>query len=185
MLGAAPSSRCGPKHPPTAAYTRRAIELHCSYRTPTVLHQSLLQEDDGLTLAGADGARYRTTFELTRGGERVSLRAVVDKAAWYSRRRRARSGHLAGVQSHGQPRYVFIATALLVVLGVDALARCRWARPRVALRWSRRPGSAWSVATPLFYRHVDGLRAPMIDAARRSARTAVIGRARWSPIVPS
>jgi alpha-glucosidase len=41
-------------------------------------HRSLLQEDDGLTTAALDGARYRTTFELTRRGDRVALRAEVE-----------------------------------------------------------------------------------------------------------
>ena len=39
---------------------------------------SLLQEDDGLTLAAPTGARHRTTFELTRAGGRLTLRAEVD-----------------------------------------------------------------------------------------------------------
>jgi alpha-glucosidase len=41
-------------------------------------HHSLLQEDDGLTLAGQSGACYRTDFEVTRVGKQVTLRATVD-----------------------------------------------------------------------------------------------------------
>jgi hypothetical protein len=84
-----------------------------------------------------------------------------------------------GLQSHGQSRYVFVATALFVVLGVDRLARIDLSRllPRllpgllsrllpclalglVALSWL---GAA--VAGVRYYRHLDGERAPIVDAA--------------------
>ena len=38
----------------------------------------MLQEDDGLTFAALDGARYRTTFEVTRSGDRMTLQAEVE-----------------------------------------------------------------------------------------------------------
>ena len=39
---------------------------------------SLLQEDDGLTFAALEGARYRTTFHVTRTGNHLTLRADVE-----------------------------------------------------------------------------------------------------------
>ena len=41
-------------------------------------YESMLQEDDGLTTAALDGARYRTTFTVTRSGDRVRLDARVE-----------------------------------------------------------------------------------------------------------
>ena len=37
----------------------------------------MLQEDDGLTFAALSGARYRTSFDVVRAGDRVSIRADV------------------------------------------------------------------------------------------------------------
>jgi alpha-glucosidase len=37
----------------------------------------MLQEDDGLTVAALSGACFRTTFEVTRAADRVSIRAEV------------------------------------------------------------------------------------------------------------
>jgi alpha-glucosidase len=62
----------------TAGYHPSIIELHLFVPETDGTHYALLQEDDGLTLAALDGVRYRTNFELTRGGDRVSLRAVAD-----------------------------------------------------------------------------------------------------------
>ena len=45
-----------------------------------------------------------------------------------------------GLQSHGQPRYVYLATALFTALGAEALVSSRWAS-----RWAR-PGLATSLA---------------------------------------
>ena len=85
-----------------------------------------------------------------------------------------------GLQSHGQPRYVYVATALFVVLGVDRLARLDW--PRLAhLAWPRLAGLDWprlalgliwlswlgaAIAVVLQDRHVDDERAPIREAAR-------------------
>lgn len=51
-----------------------------------------------------------------------------------------------GLQSHAQPRYVIVATVLLVVVGIDAVMRATW--------WPARPGlavaglvAAWLVAS--------------------------------------
>jgi alpha-glucosidase len=67
-----------PEAPPsTAGYHPSAIELHLFVPDADGTHRSLLQEDDGLTFAALEGARYRTTFEVTRSGRRLSLRADV------------------------------------------------------------------------------------------------------------
>jgi alpha-glucosidase len=68
-----------PEAPPsTAGHHPAAIELHLFVPTGDGTHRSFLQEDDGLTFAARDGARYRTTFEVARRGDRVTLRADVD-----------------------------------------------------------------------------------------------------------
>jgi alpha-glucosidase len=62
----------------TAGYHPAAIELHLFVPDADGSYRSLLQEDDGLTFAALQGARYRTRFELTRSGNRVALRAEVE-----------------------------------------------------------------------------------------------------------
>jgi alpha-glucosidase len=62
----------------TAGYRPRAIELHLFVPAADGRHSSFLQEDDGLTFAVRDGARLRTTFELTRRGARVALHSQVE-----------------------------------------------------------------------------------------------------------
>jgi alpha-glucosidase len=61
----------------TAGHHPSAIELHVFVPGTDGTHRSLLQEDDGLTFAARHGARYRTSFTLTRNGNRVELRADV------------------------------------------------------------------------------------------------------------
>ncbi len=70
MWPQAPASTAG--HHPTV------IELHLFVPDTDGTHRCLLQEDDGLTVAAADGARYRTTFRTTRSGDRLVLRADTD-----------------------------------------------------------------------------------------------------------
>jgi alpha-glucosidase len=68
-----------PEAPPsTAGHHPRAIELHLFVPAGDGTHESLLQEDDGLTTAALDGARYRTTFAVTRDARRVTIQARVD-----------------------------------------------------------------------------------------------------------
>jgi alpha-glucosidase len=68
-----------PEAPPsTAGYHPAAIELHLFVPDADGSHGSLLQEDDGLSFAALEGARHRTTFEVTRTGTRVTLEAQVD-----------------------------------------------------------------------------------------------------------
>ncbi len=75
-----------------------------------------------------------------------------------------------GIQSHGQPRYVFFATALLVIAGVDAIRRGFAVRPvahapQVALGLV---ASAWLILAILIvplHREVAARRAPLYAAA--------------------
>jgi len=68
-----------PEAPPsTAGYHPQAIELHLFVPASDGTYQSFLQEDDGVSFAALDGARYRTSFELTRDGDRLRLRADVE-----------------------------------------------------------------------------------------------------------
>jgi 4-amino-4-deoxy-L-arabinose transferase-like glycosyltransferase len=80
-----------------------------------------------------------------------------------------------GIQSHGQPRYVFFATALLVVLGVEVLARSRLARPRVALALALASWLGVAIAAPIYYRYLDDTRAPIV-AAGQAIRASSGGR---------
>ena len=71
-----------------------------------------------------------------------------------------------GVQSHGQPRYVFVATALLIVLGVAAVARLD--RPRLAGAAAAAVAAAWLgvvVAAVTVNRRAGPSRAPILHAA--------------------
>jgi 4-amino-4-deoxy-L-arabinose transferase-like glycosyltransferase len=71
-----------------------------------------------------------------------------------------------GVQSHGQPRYVFVATALLVVLGVAVVAR--FDRPRLAAAAAAAVAAAWLgvvVAAVTVNRRAGPSRAPILHAA--------------------
>jgi alpha-glucosidase len=68
-----------PEAPPsTAGYHPTAIELHLFVPGADGTRDSLLQEDDGLTTSALDGARYRTTFQVTRRGNAVAVRAEVE-----------------------------------------------------------------------------------------------------------
>ncbi len=62
----------------TANYHPSTIELHLFVPAADGHRSSLLAEDDGLTFAASEGARYRTTFQLTRNGDQVSVQASVD-----------------------------------------------------------------------------------------------------------
>jgi len=69
-----------------------------------------------------------------------------------------------GLQSHGQPRYVFVATVLLVVLGVDAVARVD--RPRLALAAVAITWLGVAVAVVWTCRVEQDARAPVVRAAQ-------------------
>ena len=64
--------------PSTRGYQPTAIELHLFVPTTDGAFSSMLQEDDGLTFAAQDGARYRTSFEVGRSGGTIVLRAKVE-----------------------------------------------------------------------------------------------------------
>ena len=61
----------------TDAFHPDVVELHLFVPLADGVHTSMLQEDDGLTFAALDGARYRTTFTVTRSGDRLSVEATV------------------------------------------------------------------------------------------------------------
>jgi alpha-glucosidase len=63
--------------PSTAGYHPSVIELHLFVPGVDGTHTSLLQEDDGLTFASLEGSRYRTTLEVTRAGDRLTVRGDV------------------------------------------------------------------------------------------------------------
>jgi alpha-glucosidase len=70
MWPTAPASAAG-HHP-------GVVELHLFVPHADGTHHSLLQEDDGLTFAAHGGAMYRTSFEVTRVGGRVTVHAAVE-----------------------------------------------------------------------------------------------------------
>jgi alpha-glucosidase len=61
--------------PSTSGFHPAVVELHVFAPQEDGEWQSLLQEDDGLTLAALDGACRRTTFTLARTGGELTLRA--------------------------------------------------------------------------------------------------------------
>ena len=68
-----------PEAPPsTAGYHPSSVELHLFVPPGDGAHDSLLQEDDGLTTAWLEGERYRTTFHVTRRANSVKVRATVE-----------------------------------------------------------------------------------------------------------
>ena len=83
---------------------------------------------------------------------------------------------MLGVQSHAQPRYVFVATIILVLLGLDALARFAPARlrafslPLVFVAWL-----GVAVAVPFYTRFLSTARAP-ITAAGHAIHADAAGR---------
>jgi alpha-glucosidase len=62
----------------TAGHHPSTIELHLFVPLGDAVHDSLLQEDDGLTRAALDGRRYRTAFRVTRRAGEVEVEATVD-----------------------------------------------------------------------------------------------------------
>jgi alpha-glucosidase len=66
----------------TDGYHPRSVELHVFVPTTDGRWTSVLQEDDGLTFAALEGARYRTELELVRADGRVTLTASVEGAGY-------------------------------------------------------------------------------------------------------
>lgn len=58
----------------TAGYHPEELELRVFIPSTDGVFESELQEDDGLSFAASEGARYRTRFTLTRRGAQVRLR---------------------------------------------------------------------------------------------------------------
>jgi alpha-glucosidase len=63
--------------PSTDGYQPAAIELHLFVPAGDGPYHSMLQEDDGLTFAALHGACYRTTFEVTKAGGQMTMRAEL------------------------------------------------------------------------------------------------------------
>ncbi len=63
--------------PSTDGYHPDVLELHLFVPGTDGEHVSMWQEDDGLTFAASDGARYRTTVVASRAGDQLSVRADV------------------------------------------------------------------------------------------------------------
>ncbi|MBL9016287.1 MAG: glycosyltransferase family 39 protein [Myxococcales bacterium] len=83
---------------------------------------------------------------------------------------------MLGVQSHAQPRYVFVATILLVLLGLDGLARFAPARLRaLALPLAFVAWLGVAIAVPFYTRFLATARAPIASAAR-AIRADAAGR---------
>ncbi|MDP9434889.1 MAG: DUF4968 domain-containing protein [Actinomycetota bacterium] len=66
----------------TAGHRPAVVELHLLVPARDGVWASLLQEDDGRTVAALDGARVRTALEVQRRGDRVVVRAEVDGAGF-------------------------------------------------------------------------------------------------------
>jgi alpha-glucosidase len=61
----------------TSNYRPTVVELHLFVPVSDGTYSSVLQEDDGLTLAALRGACYRTTFTVERAGTELTIKAEV------------------------------------------------------------------------------------------------------------
>ena len=61
----------------THDYHPAVMELHLFVPVSDGVYDSMVQEDDGLTLAASRGARYRTTFAVERAAGQLTVRAEV------------------------------------------------------------------------------------------------------------
>jgi 4-amino-4-deoxy-L-arabinose transferase-like glycosyltransferase len=80
-----------------------------------------------------------------------------------------------GLQSHAQPRYIFVAIVLLVVLGIDALSR--FAPPKLRIAALPLVALAWLgvvITVPLYSQFLAEARAPLVAAAT-AVRTDAAG----------
>ena len=79
-----------PEAPPsTDGYQPEVVELHVHVPAQDGEFESTLAEDDGLTFAARDGARYLTTISLSRNGSRLELSTTVDGDGYPEHRRTA------------------------------------------------------------------------------------------------
>ena len=65
------------------------VELHLYVPAQDGEFESTLVEDDGLTFAARDGARYLTTISLSRSGSRLELATEVEGHGYPEFRRTA------------------------------------------------------------------------------------------------
>ncbi len=75
--------------PSTMGYHPEVVELHLFTPRADGRHESRLAEDDGLTTAAPDGARYLTTFTVSRDADTVTLQAQVEGDGYPEFRRTA------------------------------------------------------------------------------------------------
>jgi alpha-glucosidase len=73
----------------TSGYHPEIVELHLFVPGSDGTHVSRLGEDDGVTSAARDGARYRTTFSVSRDGHTISVDAQVEGEGYPEFRRQA------------------------------------------------------------------------------------------------
>jgi alpha-glucosidase len=72
-----------PSAPPsTSGHHPASLELHVFVPAADGSRSSVLQEDDGLTTAAEQGARYRTSLALERAGGQVTLTGQVSGAGY-------------------------------------------------------------------------------------------------------
>jgi 4-amino-4-deoxy-L-arabinose transferase-like glycosyltransferase len=93
------------------------------------------------------------------------LSRVRRKAPWFLALVALGQLLLLGLRSHGQPRYVYVATALLLVVGVDVV-RTSWPRPRTAFALVAVAWLGCLISTVPYFQFLDDARAPVVEAAR-------------------
>jgi 4-amino-4-deoxy-L-arabinose transferase-like glycosyltransferase len=101
----------------------------------------------------------------------VGMVRVRRKAPWYLALLALAQLVSLGLQSHGQPRYVFFAVALLVVLGVEVIARAD--RPRVALALVAASWLGTAIYALWHFPAEARTRAPIVETAQRVHDDAV------------
>ena len=105
----------------TEGYHPEVVELHLFVPAGDGVHESFLQEDDGLTFAALQGSRCRTHFTVTRQGDRVDVSAAVVGDGYPEFRRQAfhlvvhgaapQSVRLEGVDLQPQDRHFVLPNA--------------------------------------------------------------------------
>lgn len=104
-----------------------------------------------------------------RGGQGAALRSWDARVSLYLALVAVAQLVVLGLQSHAEARYVYVASSLLVLLGVDLLRRSRLAGPRTARGALAITGAAWALAAVLAWPHFSRLeedRASIVATAR-------------------
>jgi alpha-glucosidase len=73
----------------TDGYQPEVVELHVYVPAQDSESEFILAEDDGITFAAREGARYLTTISLSRNGSRLELATSVDGDGYPEFRRTA------------------------------------------------------------------------------------------------